>query len=167
MVLPLRLLPSLQVNRKQKIGLGAIFGVGAIVIATAIVRLTQIVGQERSDPVGLAVWGIVESSVSVVVGCLPSLKTFLSRVVQKTFHRGGTSSGSKTVHGGSVQGGSVIRANYDPYFSKTGTMMAEIPLEDNLDNYTTRSNKASSSSSTRQIVCTTEYGWSRESECEV
>ena len=43
-------------------------------------RLTQIVAQARSDPVGLAVWGVVESSISVMVGCLPALKSFFGRV---------------------------------------------------------------------------------------
>lgn len=88
MVLPIGLLPALQVNRKQKAGLAGIFMVGLIVIAAALVRLTQIVGQSRSDPVGLAVWGLVESSISVMVGSLPALKTFLGRTLQRTLQRG-------------------------------------------------------------------------------
>lgn len=88
MALPLRLLPDLQVNRRQKIGLTAIFGIGCVVIAIAVVRLTQIVGKERADPVGLALWGIVESSISVVVGSLPALKSFLGRAIQRTLHHG-------------------------------------------------------------------------------
>lgn len=87
MVLPLRLLHKLQVSNRQKMGLAGVFTVGVLVIATAIVRLTQIIGAERSDPVGLAVWGLVESSVSVIVGSLPPLKNVLGRTLART--RGG------------------------------------------------------------------------------
>jgi hypothetical protein len=88
MLLPIGLLPSLQVNKRQKIGLAGIFCVGLIVIAAALLRLSQIVGAARTDPVGLAVWGLVESSISVMVGSLPALKTFLGRTLHRTLHRG-------------------------------------------------------------------------------
>ena len=79
MVLPIRLLHKLQITRKQKFGLVAVFSLGFIIIAAAIVRLIQIKGQDRSDPVGLAVWGLVESTISVIVGSLPPLKAFIAR----------------------------------------------------------------------------------------
>jgi hypothetical protein len=85
MALPIKLLTFLHVSRTQRLALIGIFSVGAIVIACALVRLTQIVAQARSDPVGLAVWGIVESSMSVVVGSLPGLKSFFGRAWDRTF----------------------------------------------------------------------------------
>jgi hypothetical protein len=84
MLLPLRLLPKLQVSRRQKVGLAGVFCVGIMVVASAIARLTQIIGQERSDPVGLSVWGLVESSVSVIVGSLPPLKNMLGKTLSRT-----------------------------------------------------------------------------------
>jgi hypothetical protein len=87
MALPIKLLTFLHVSPAQRLALIGIFSVGAIVIACALVRLTQIVAQARSDPVGLAVWGIVESSMSVVVGSLPGLKSFFGRAWDRTFKR--------------------------------------------------------------------------------
>jgi hypothetical protein len=87
MALPIKLLTFLHVSRAQRMALIGIFSVGAIVIACALARLTQIVAQARSDPVGLAVWGIVESSMSVVVGSLPALKSFFGRAWDRTIKR--------------------------------------------------------------------------------
>jgi hypothetical protein len=89
MALPLRLLKDLQVTRQQKIGLAAVFTLGLLIVATAIVRMTQILGQARSDPVGLAVWGLVEASVAVIVGSLPPLKSFLAKKLQRYGTGGG------------------------------------------------------------------------------
>jgi len=87
MALPYKLLVSLRVSRAQRFALIGIFSVGCIVIACALVRLTQIVSHARSDPVGLAVWGVVESSMSVVVGSLPALKSFFGRAWDRTVMR--------------------------------------------------------------------------------
>lgn len=87
MALPIKLLTFLHVTRAQRLALIGIFSVGCIVIACALVRLTQIVAQARSDPVGLAVWGTVETSMSVVVGSLPALKSFFGRAWERTKKR--------------------------------------------------------------------------------
>jgi len=87
MALPIKLLTFLHVSRAQRLALIGIFSVGCIVIACALVRLTQIIAQARSDPVGLAVWGVVESSMSVVVGSLPALKSFFGRAWDRTVKR--------------------------------------------------------------------------------
>ncbi|KAL4880357.1 hypothetical protein BJY04DRAFT_80460 [Aspergillus karnatakaensis] len=75
----LRIVWSTTITFHQKVGLGIVFSLGAIIIAFAVVRAVNITGQAYSDQVGLAVWGIAESSISVIVGCLPPFKTFLSR----------------------------------------------------------------------------------------
>ena len=85
MALPIRILPTLRMNGAQKQGLALIFCIGFLIIATALVRLSQIVTTQRTDPVGLAVWGLVESNVAVIVGTLPALKGLISRKVQSTF----------------------------------------------------------------------------------
>ncbi|KAL4757797.1 uncharacterized protein BDW70DRAFT_163188 [Aspergillus foveolatus] len=70
---------STNISLHQKVGLGAVFSLGLIIIAFAVVRAINITGRSYSDQAGLAVWGIAESSISVIVGCLPPFKTFLSR----------------------------------------------------------------------------------------
>ncbi|KAL4971700.1 hypothetical protein BDW66DRAFT_155416 [Aspergillus desertorum] len=70
---------STTISLRQKLGLVAVFSLGAVIIAFAIVRAVNILGRSYTDAVGLAVWGVAESSVSVIVGCLPPFKTFLSR----------------------------------------------------------------------------------------
>ncbi|KAL4916777.1 hypothetical protein BDW62DRAFT_218598 [Aspergillus aurantiobrunneus] len=79
MAFGLRIVWSTTITVNQKVGLGVVFSLGAIIIAFAVVRAINITGRAYSDQVGLAVWGIAESSISVIVGCLPPFKTFLSR----------------------------------------------------------------------------------------
>ncbi|KAI9375900.1 hypothetical protein BJX61DRAFT_539355 [Aspergillus egyptiacus] len=81
MAFALRIVWSSHISIRQKVGLGVVFSLGAIIIAFAITRAVNITGRAYSDQAGLAVWGIAESSVSsqaVIVGCLPPFKTFLS-----------------------------------------------------------------------------------------
>ncbi|KAL5046478.1 hypothetical protein BDW71DRAFT_207272 [Aspergillus fruticulosus] len=70
---------STTISLRQKLGLVVVFSLGGIIIAFAIVRAVNILGRSYTDAVGLAVWGVAESSISVIVGCLPPFKTFLSR----------------------------------------------------------------------------------------
>lgn len=97
MALPIKLLSFLHVSRAQRLALIGIFSVGCIVIACALVRLTQIIAHARSDPVGLAVWGVVESSMSVVVGSLPALKSFFGRAWDRTVRKYSGQLGSSSV----------------------------------------------------------------------
>ncbi|KAL3473280.1 hypothetical protein BJX99DRAFT_233952 [Aspergillus californicus] len=79
MAFALRIVWSTTISFRQKLGLVVVFMLGAIIIAFAIVRAVNILGRAYTDAVGLAVWGIAESSISVIVGCLPPFKTLLSR----------------------------------------------------------------------------------------
>ena len=64
MALPLRLLWNLQINRREKSALAAIFSVGFIVIIFAIVRVVETSASiHHVDPVWLALWSIIEASV--------------------------------------------------------------------------------------------------------
>ncbi|KAJ6111546.1 hypothetical protein N7523_007607 [Penicillium sp. IBT 18751x] len=78
MSLPLRILWNARINAKQKVGLVIVFSLGFIIIAAAIVRAIEISGKAYSDQAALAVWSIAESSISVIVGCLPPFKTLIS-----------------------------------------------------------------------------------------
>lgn len=87
MLLPMRLLQTMRITRVQKVALGSIFCVGWMIVVFAIVRATQILGRARTDPVGLAVWGVVESSVSVVAGCLPALRRYVCGALGRKLRR--------------------------------------------------------------------------------
>jgi hypothetical protein len=92
MALPIAVLPSLQLDRKKKIGLGVVFSLGVIIITVAIVRMSQVIVKQQVDLVGLAIWGAVETATALVVGCLPALKSLLSRSIKKyTTSRSGRS----------------------------------------------------------------------------
>lgn len=58
------LLPGLRINRKEKIALASIFSLSAIVIIVAIIRVVQTSATtQHVDPVWLALWSSIESSV--------------------------------------------------------------------------------------------------------
>ena len=152
MSLPLRLLKDLQVSRQQKIGLAAVFCLGLVIIATAIVRMTQVLGQARTDPVGLAVWGLVESTVAVLVGCLPPLKSFLQKKLQRYVTGGGYVYGG---NGSYLPGSRGAKAAGQLSTNKSGARMDSIPLEER------GNNRDSISQLKDQIVVTKSYGWER------
>ncbi|KAJ4130249.1 hypothetical protein NW768_007232 [Fusarium equiseti] len=83
MALPIAVLPSLQLDKKKKIGLGVVFSLGVIIITVAIIRMSQVIVKQQVDLVGLAIWGAVETATALVVGCLPALKGLLSRSIKK------------------------------------------------------------------------------------
>ncbi|PBP21487.1 hypothetical protein BUE80_DR007679 [Diplocarpon rosae] len=81
-LLPIRLLIGLRIPTRQKVGIGAVFSLGAVVICCAIIRLVELVesiGPGNSTRyVSLLLWTILETTVAVVVGSLPTLRTLIS-----------------------------------------------------------------------------------------
>ncbi|EXJ71951.1 uncharacterized protein A1O5_04453 [Cladophialophora psammophila CBS 110553] len=77
MFLPLRLIWNLQRPTAQKVGIGALFCVGLICIIFATIRVVQIgvktQGHSTPSSSWLALWAIVESAVTIMVGCCPGL----------------------------------------------------------------------------------------------
>ncbi|OCT54352.1 hypothetical protein CLCR_00860 [Cladophialophora carrionii] len=77
MFLPLRLIWNLQRPTAQKVGIGGLFCVGWVCITFATIRVVQIgvKANNSSTPSSswLALWAIVESAVTVIVGCCPGL----------------------------------------------------------------------------------------------
>ena len=58
------LLPGLHINRKEKAALASIFSLSVIVIVVAIIRVVQTSATtQHVDPVWLALWSSIESSV--------------------------------------------------------------------------------------------------------
>ncbi|KAL2119931.1 hypothetical protein VTJ04DRAFT_6892 [Mycothermus thermophilus] len=133
MALPISILPSLQLDMRRKIGLGVAFSLGFIIISVAVVRMTQILTFSGTvDLIGLAIWGCVETSAAIIVGCLPPLKALLSREVKKYSTRAGKSkygnNTSGTMNGGSGSGG---RGGYGHSSTSRTVMVAEsIPLDE-------------------------------------
>ncbi|KAH3371389.1 hypothetical protein KXW99_000318 [Aspergillus fumigatus] len=78
MYLPLRILWKTKMNLYQKLGLATVFCLGFVIIAAAIIRAVAITGKAYSDQAALAIWGIAESSISMIVGCLPPFKSFIT-----------------------------------------------------------------------------------------
>ncbi|KAG0648038.1 hypothetical protein D0Z07_5941 [Hyphodiscus hymeniophilus] len=87
MLLPLRLLVTLQISLKQKLGLAGLFSLGIIVIVFAFVRLfkvTRATALSQTDPTTLAdgpiilsLWSTIEAAVSVIVANLPAFRSLL------------------------------------------------------------------------------------------
>lgn len=153
MTLPLRILKDLQVSSKQKAGLFVVFGLGLIIIACAVIRMTQLLAYVEADPPGLAVWGTVESTVSVIVGSLPPLKSFLSKKFkQYTTHRRNYY-GNQEGYAGGTRGGK--SAQLSSTMSKSGAKAEHIPLDD-------REGSGSSVVALKgQIVVQKDFGWVR------
>lgn len=61
--LPLNLLYTVRLAPKQKLGIGAVFSLGIIIILVATARAIQISRKAFADGVLLALWGIIESTV--------------------------------------------------------------------------------------------------------
>ncbi|KAG9250105.1 uncharacterized protein F5Z01DRAFT_428136 [Emericellopsis atlantica] len=81
-LLPMYILPSLQLSRGKKFGIGLTFALGLLVVAVAIVRMTQITCGYGIDYIGVALWGAVETATSIVVGSLLSLGGLLTKGVR-------------------------------------------------------------------------------------
>jgi hypothetical protein len=81
MALPIRLIWNLRMPRTQKIGIVCLFGIGIILIAVATLRVAQIGGKARSSSQPsaswLALWGIIECSIAVIIGCCPAFVTLI------------------------------------------------------------------------------------------
>ena len=130
MALPIALLPSLQLDMRKKIGLGIAFSLALLITCVAIVRMTQVIVADRVDLVGLAIWGAVETTTAVVVGCLPPLKALLSRGVRKY---SSNMKSSQRYGGGKSAGGrgNTAREGYGGLASSARSVMVSesIPLD--------------------------------------
>lgn len=87
MVLPLRLLWTLRISRKQKMGLACLFSLGIIVIIFAFIRLsnvTKATSEAKANPTTIAdgpillsLWSTIEAAVAVIVANLPAFRSLL------------------------------------------------------------------------------------------
>ncbi|KAJ5347277.1 hypothetical protein MYU51_004309 [Penicillium brevicompactum] len=90
LIYPMPVLKSLQLPKKQKIALMAVFALGAIVLVTTILRLQSLLVISNSsdatyDNVGAAAWSAVECNVAIICACLPGTRAFLSQLLPHIF----------------------------------------------------------------------------------
>ncbi|ETN37487.1 uncharacterized protein HMPREF1541_07109 [Cyphellophora europaea CBS 101466] len=76
MFLPIKLIWNLQMPLSQKLSIGGLFALGFVCIAVATIRVKELgstVNNSQPSATWLALWGIVESSIAVIIGCGPGL----------------------------------------------------------------------------------------------
>jgi hypothetical protein len=110
LILPMPLLWKLQMPRRQKFGVVAVFGLGIVVIATSSARLSQLSIMVRAKDftktnAQAVLWSSLEANISIICACLPPLHPLLSRVFSFCFlpqplH---SSPGSKAGHSHTTQ----------------------------------------------------------------
>jgi hypothetical protein len=80
MILPIQIAWNLQVRRRQKIAIIALFASGFVCIAFATLRVIQVGlksrGDKEVDPVWLGLWSTIEGSVAICIGCCPAFAVF-------------------------------------------------------------------------------------------
>ncbi|KAL8711095.1 MAG: hypothetical protein Q9220_004476 [cf. Caloplaca sp. 1 TL-2023] len=101
MALPIPIIAKLQINRKQRIGLGLIFFVGLFATATSIVRMTTLhTGAKNTDvswtTSNSTIWSAIEMNISILCACLPILRVPLQTLFPRLFGRRTTGS-SRTI----------------------------------------------------------------------
>ncbi|KAJ5186471.1 hypothetical protein N7449_011235 [Penicillium cf. viridicatum] len=94
MILPIRLIWNLQMKTRQKLSIGGLFCFGWICIIISTVRVVQLGGTENGVPAPswLALWGTIEASIAVMIGCCPGLYRVLKTAISpsKTSYPYGT-----------------------------------------------------------------------------
>lgn len=95
MAVPLSLLPRMNLNKKKKVALGAMFTLSLVIVSVSILRMTQVTTKGQVDIIGLAIWSTVETAVAVIIGSLPPLRTFLSRKMKQYAKSVGTQNTSE------------------------------------------------------------------------
>ncbi|KAF7880002.1 uncharacterized protein EAF02_007639 [Botrytis sinoallii] len=110
-VLPMKMLYSIQIPRRQKYALMIVFAVGGFVVVTGMIRLYYLQGAQASqdpsyDNVGGAVWSSIECNIGVVCASLPHFKPLFDRFFPSLM---GRSAGVSNHNGHS---GPDLRKNY-------------------------------------------------------
>lgn len=80
MAMPLKLLYNVQISFRQKLALSGVFSMGMVIVVFSIIRAVQVTTTARNDTFLLAFWGVLESTVAVIVGCLPPFKSLFTNV---------------------------------------------------------------------------------------
>lgn len=84
---------NMQMNRRQKLSLFCILGLGVFATAAALVKLWYVSSYGRTgdglwDSRNLTIWTCVECNVGIVAGSLPALKPLFRSILGSTYGRG-------------------------------------------------------------------------------
>ncbi|KIX03446.1 uncharacterized protein Z518_06998 [Rhinocladiella mackenziei CBS 650.93] len=85
LLLPMPVLKSLRLPRKQKMSLIAVFALGSFGCVTAILRLhalyiTSVSTDLTYDNVGAATWSAAELNVGIMCACIPAMRPIISLI---------------------------------------------------------------------------------------
>ncbi|KAF1837316.1 hypothetical protein BDW02DRAFT_160761 [Decorospora gaudefroyi] len=92
MALPIWLTWNLKMPRSKKIWILLLFATGFVCVLFACLRVTQVainaakpeVDGQPLDPTWLAIWGMVECSIAVIIGCCPAFAVLVNAFRIKT-----------------------------------------------------------------------------------
>ncbi|KAH7190791.1 hypothetical protein DER44DRAFT_850633 [Fusarium oxysporum] len=96
--IPLPVIKSLQLPRKQKAMLLAIFCLGFFTCIISIIRIQTLrVAASTKDPnwdnVDAAIWSFLEVAIAVIAACLPTLRPLFSKLMPRMFASSSRSTG--------------------------------------------------------------------------
>ncbi|KAL7755561.1 hypothetical protein ACKLNR_014659 [Fusarium oxysporum f. sp. zingiberi] len=88
--MPLPVIGSLNIPRRQKIMLLAIFSIGFLTCAISIYRIRTLkTAASTKDPnwdnVDAAIWSFLEVTLAIITSCLPTLRPLFSKLMPKLF----------------------------------------------------------------------------------
>ncbi|KAL4904956.1 hypothetical protein BDW74DRAFT_24163 [Aspergillus multicolor] len=88
LILPMPLITQLQLPKRQKLALMAVFALGGLVVITSVLRLSGLRKVARSTDtswsnVAAAYWTAAECNVAIICACLPFLRPLISRIFPK------------------------------------------------------------------------------------
>ncbi|KAJ5963864.1 uncharacterized protein N7479_003740 [Penicillium vulpinum] len=91
LALPLYPLSQLRLQRSKKIGLLVVFGMGAFVCVTTIIRITTLVQSANdtdptSGPIPATIWSVVEANTGIICTCLPVFRHPLQFLFPRLFN---------------------------------------------------------------------------------
>lgn len=91
LLIPFTVLRGLQMPLKRKLALSAVFAVGAVAVASSVVRLVLSVRvmQDQNETVlflFLTTWTVGEITSGIIVGCAPLVSSFFRHVYRKSQH---------------------------------------------------------------------------------
>ncbi|KAI1377269.1 hypothetical protein F4677DRAFT_50303 [Hypoxylon crocopeplum] len=97
--IPVPLVRRLQIARRQRYALLAVFTIGGVACVASIMRLVSIYQLgETTDPssggVELGLWSGVENNLAIICACLPTLRPVLARVFPRLLSGATTATGS-------------------------------------------------------------------------
>ncbi|KAE9963457.1 hypothetical protein BLS_001662 [Venturia inaequalis] len=110
-LLPIWIIENLQINRRRKIALGAIMGLGAVASVAPIVRIPYTISLAHSDDflwstVDASIWSSVEPGIGLIAISLAALRPLFASMLAGFSTGRGTTEKSASKHLGSEQYGS-------------------------------------------------------------